>query len=221
MFEHIDASFVLALPLVVGWFVKSGPIGEGHEALTRAAARGLSSADMATLIKGVRSPDVDGPLTNHIKLSEQRRHCLKRVITQSTNAALKDATAQLRKLHGRVLGASSKSTRLHSTGEALHLIQDSFSPAHTERKGRTIKKLRNYGPTNLALGPFMMSEHVFPIDGRDGVKHRGKLTREANLAIDASREYFSLVTKHTGPNKPTRQEAMAELEQFIGRWFKT
>lgn len=216
----IDLALLSSMPLAVAWFVKSGPIKEGHEALTKAAARGLSSTDLSALTKGVRSPDVDGPLTNHIKLEEQRRHALRRTLVQTTKGALGDATKHLAKLHGRVIGAKKRSRQLQLAGEALHLIQDSFSPAHAERSGRKIKKLRNFGPANWALPtPLQHLEHITPIDPRDVVRdRRGNFTREAKQAIQASTEYLTMVKKHTGGPVPG-PEVNADLAAFVTKWL--
>jgi len=209
-------------PLLIGWFVKTVFTDDGHEQMTRQAAKGLSASDLATLIKGVRSPDVES-IVNHIKLDEQHRHALRRTLSQSTSAALKEATDHLKKLHREALAASSKDTRLHKTGESLHLIQDSFSPAHAQRQGRKIKKLRNYGPANLVdglkPGHHFTDEHIFPSDGRDSVKVSGRFTAQAREAIDASGEYLDLIAGHAGANPPSRAAASAELDAFIAKWL--
>src|SRR5439155_3138035 len=114
--------------------VKTALSKEGHELLTRTAAKGLSKSELDALTKGVRAPDVNGPITNHIKLKEQKRHSLRKTLTQKTRPALGETVGHLHKLHSDALAASNRTKQLEIVGEALHLIQDSFSPAHVERK---------------------------------------------------------------------------------------
>jgi len=206
-----------AIPLAIGWFVKTALSKEGHELLTRTAAKGLSKQELDALIRGVRAPDVNGPITNHIKLKEQRRHALRQTLGSKTRKALGEAVGHLHKLHGNALAARARPKQLEIVGEALHLIQDSFSPAHVQRKGRKIKKLRNYGPANWTR-PWE-DNHGFPMDSRDNPKDKkGNLNGPARSAVAASSEYLVLVARHvkTPPSVPQRKK---DLDAFTGKWL--
>src|SRR3989442_1547301 len=101
----------LMVPLLVGWFVqhKTFPkIAEGHELLTRTAAKSLSKAEVDALTRGVRAPDVNGPITNHVKLKEQRRHALRQTLTQKSRKALREAVGHLHHLHGQALSQTDR-----------------------------------------------------------------------------------------------------------------
>lgn len=206
-----------AIPLALGWFVKTALSKEGHELLTRTAAKGFAKRELDALIRGVRAPDVNGPITNHIKLKEQRRHALRQTLGQKTRTALRETVGHLHKLHGAALAARGRPKQLEIVGEALHLIQDSFSPAHVQRKGRKIKKLRNYGPANWTR-PWE-DNHGFPMDSRDGPKDKkGKLNAAARSAVTASTEYLVLIGRHikTPPNAAQRKK---DLDAFTGKWL--
>ncbi len=208
---------LLTLHLLVGWFVKTALSKEGHEWLTRAAAKGFSKAEVAALTKGVRAPDVNGPITNHVKLKEQRRHALRQTLTQKTRPALAEAVGHLHKLHGHALAQRNRSKQLETIGEALHLIQDSFSPAHVERKRRKVKKLRNYGPANW-VKPWE-DNHGFPMDSRDNPRDKkGKLNGAAREAVTASAAYLAIVVRHIG-NPPSAASRKKDLDGFTGKWL--
>jgi hypothetical protein len=197
-------------------------IPEGHERLTRDAARGvagISPTDLSALIEGVRR--VDYGLTNHFKAGEQRRHALRSAVCQPLRNALSEIRNQLARLHGQAIRANTIGTRqaaLGLIGEALHLIQDSFSPAHTERvlDGATnpIRYIRYFG----LRGQTYPTEHrVFPApDPRDIITASGgRLTPVASAAIIASRQFLQMMLRHL--TRPTPPHAGAELRAFMDR----
>lgn len=217
----------------LGWFVEASVVPEGHELLTRNAAAGmsLSAHEMNLLRDGVRRPDT-ASLSAHVAPGEQRRHFLRQTILHSMAAAHRDATNHLRSLHGRLLALGAGSDeQFRLMGEALHLIQDSFAPAHVDRdpsSGR-IRYIRNFGPSNLVAPlisplavPFLPNEHRFPADQRDrihsGLPYSGTLKPEAQQAIEASRQYLMMTLRQVRGAVPTAT-AMTELEDFIRRRF--
>lgn len=179
--------------------VRAGPIPEGHERLTREASSGLagiSPAALAALIDGVRRPDTES-IRNHLIAAQQRRHALRATLCQPLRAALADTRGHLAGLHGRALAAGPRPPGFALAGEALHLIQDAYSPAHVERTrgagGRhPILYIRAYGLTTS--GP---REHQFPFDPRDLVAGvlGGALKPWSRVAVDASREYLLLLLR--------------------------
>lgn len=170
----------------------------GHEALTGLAVRGLikNSADLANLIDGSRRPDL-ADLKHHIKVGEERRHFL-RSIKQSSLDAWWSAINHLRTLHQQMM-ASSPVDRFKLIGEALHLIQDSFAPAHVNREPRTgdILSIRVYGPgAPSGKHPFI---HRFRVDPRDEILATTSprmLTPDAQKAISCSKEYLQMALRH-------------------------
>jgi hypothetical protein len=209
-------------PVGVDLFVvKSGPIPEGHERLTRDAARGIrgiTASDLAVLTSGVRRPDT-AKLTNHINPAQQRRHALRRDLCQPLSSALSDIRNQLMLLHANALRASasrSRSAAMGWIGEALHLIQDSYAPAHVERAtaggGRyPIVYIRYYG----FIGQGSPREHAFPFDTRDLVASSGTLRPWARVAVTASREFLKMMMRHlAAPRAPGNA---AELRSYMNR----
>jgi hypothetical protein len=164
---------------------------------------------------------VDYGLTNHFKAGEQRRHALRREVCQPLHTALREIRGYLAMLHGRALGAIMRRDRQAAfvwIGEALHLIQDSFSPAHTERvlDGATnpIRYIRYFG----LRGKTYPTEHrVFPApDPRDIITvSGGRLTTAAVAAIAASRKFLQMMLRHLA--RPTPPRAAAELRAFMDR----
>lgn len=210
----------------LGWFVHTPLTAAGHEVLTTDAARGLpiSPAQLACLIEGVRRPDT-ASLTAHVVPGEQRRHTLRSTILQSQRAALADAVGHLRALHARALAPGLPSQeRFRLIGEALHLIQDAYAPAHVARDpGGRIRRIRNYGPANLTLPVLLQpGEHRFPVDLRDRIRTGGPgsaLTPEARAAVAASREYLVMALRHLGGSTPPAQ-VRTDLDAFIRRHFR-
>lgn len=207
-----------------GWWVRTtvagaGVVPEGHEVLTRDAARGLSISptELGFLVEGVRRPD-EASLIAHVLPREQKRHFLRATVLQGTRAAWTDATNHLRDLHRRILafGTSRAPEQFRLIGEALHLIQDSFAPAHVDRDPGTARILfiKNFGPTTS--GPI---NHGFPVDLRDRIHSgifRPTLRTEAARAVRASRDYLEMTLRHIGGGVPA-PVIDAEVTAYIGR----
>jgi len=192
--------------------VKLGPGKEGHEALTRRAVSGLtgySAADVRALVAGVRRVDVGkGPLdlvpalAGAFRATEQRRHALRRDLCQPLAATRREIVDLLFVLHGRALRATTRDATMGWLGEALHLIQDSYSPAHVDRERGTsgrhpIRYIRYFGPRGR---PYPLEHRVFPPpDPRDVILGpSGALTPWAAEAVVASREFAIIVARHLG-----------------------
>jgi hypothetical protein len=215
---------------------------EGHEILTRTAARGLSGINLTALLDGVIRPDRGGKSYLNFPASaihatdpgEQRRHSLRRAASTSTSAALREIKNYLSLLYSRAMGAAGmRSPRGHKQafewiGEALHLIQDSYSQAHIQRAygagpGVThpIRYIRYYNysvfPPSRTTAP---REHKYPSDERDSIKDTsGRLKAEASLAINASREYLILILRHMA--SPASSANAAEFRAFLVRHFSS
>lgn len=213
---------------------------EGHEILTRTAARGLSGVDLTALLDGVIRPDRGGKSYLNFPASalhatdpgEQRRHSLRRSASTSTAVALGEIRNYLTLLYSRaIIAAKMRSPRgrkqaFEWIGEALHLIQDSYSQAHIQRSygaGRggshPIRYIRFYNynvfPPSRTTAP---SEHNFPTDQRDSIKATtGKIKPEAVLATRASREYLVMMLRHMA--SPTNPVNAGELRAFISKHF--
>ena len=223
-----------------GWFVNTRFTRAGHEELTRRAASGLvptPTLDYGALIEGVRRPDT-ASLTAHLHLGQQRRHFLRSHILQTQSAAYADAIGQLRDLHRRILGTTSdRREQFRLIGEALHLIQDSYSPAHVKRDatGR-ISRIMNYGPANLVapaaaimtppLGPFAIPlarrEHLFPADPRDSIYSTiggSTLKPEAMQALVASRTFLQMFLPQLS-RSPSDPANASELTAFIETYLR-
>ena len=206
----------------LGWFIDrkigSTKTPTGHEILTERAASGLikNSTDLAALIDGSRRPDL-ADLQDHIKLGEEHRHFL-RSIKQSSLDAWWSAINHLKSLHQQMM-ASSPVDQFKLIGEALHLIQDSFAPAHVEREPRTgdILHIRVYSP-NAPPG-----NHLFHVDPRDDIfttQPTRMLTFNARKAIACSKEYLQMALRHIQlkPLWPLFSRTPArDLNAFISR----
>lgn len=182
-------------------------IPPGHETLNFRAAKGLhiSSTELAALNQGVRRVDTE-KLLNHFKPSQQRRHMLRRYKCQHQKEALKEARQQLTELHAQALRAPRREVAFTWIGEALHLIQDSYSPAHTEREaGGTgaIKFIRYY---HIDGRSYPQEHRVFPmrqpgrrlplpVDVRDYINHSGSVSAAAT-SVTASREFLQMMLYH-------------------------
>lgn len=185
------------LPLIValGWVVRVPLISgeEGHEAITRSAWEGLtlSSEQQRALIRGVRAPDVSltGLLVTALPFA-QPRHALRAWSGTSTGAAVREVRAFLVTKHRRALALPDGRRRWEAFGEALHCLQDSYSPAHVDREGGRIVRMRHWGPLDRVRG--RRDEHGFPSDRRDSVGNDGKLNDAARAAVEASRGYLEL-----------------------------
>ncbi|HKP01841.1 MAG TPA: hypothetical protein VJU77_00635 [Chthoniobacterales bacterium] len=215
------------------FFTKVTPIPgignkEGHEILTRHAMRGLplSAAEKSAVEFGVIRPDRGGrsywnfprAALGSLKAAAQPAHSLRPTPSTTVPAALRLIRARFAGLHARALRASSRSTALEWLGEALHLLQDSFSSAHVERIGGTgrIRHIRaffiRFGWPPLSRAPH---EHNAPSDSRDDVYLHGALRREAAAAIRASRVYLVMALRHLrAPRAPGHAR---ELQAFMNR----
>jgi hypothetical protein len=112
----------------------------GHVELTERAGAsvGITGADLDALKAGSAQPDKDPPTLNEqMDECQQRRHALRGRLCQQVTSALQDIRGHLATLHTRLLAASDRRAQFELLGEALHLIQDSYSPAHMERGGST------------------------------------------------------------------------------------
>lgn len=209
---------------------------EGHEVLTRVAARGLvAGPDLNALLLGVIRPDRGGgsywnfprAAIHAFSPSAQRSHALRRTPSTSPAAALSEIRRHLATLYLLALRAPNRATALGWIGEALHLIQDSYSGAHTERAlGRgaggtsPIRRIRAFylsvWPPRRSTAPH---EHNVPSDPRDRIwKSPGVLTNEARFAIRASREYLTVMLRHL--RYPSAPGNLAEFRTFLRRHFR-
>lgn len=214
---------------------------EGHEVLTRSAAAGLAGIDMPALLigvtrvdKGERLRDLPSSLVHSVVADEQARHALRMYISTPMGSALAQVTRHLRILHSRALVAAcagASRTAFLWIGEALHLIQDSYSSAHTQRDfGRghggshPIRYIRFYANVKINRFPRLPTftrgkgprEHNFPTDPRDSIRAPGgALKPEARAAIAASREYLRMMLRHmVDPGSPRNA---VELRAYMNK----
>ncbi|MGI0487438.1 hypothetical protein ACN4EK_18500 [Pantanalinema rosaneae CENA516] len=205
-------------------------IPPGHETLNREAVRGLSvtSTELDAMNRGVRRVDTE-KLANHFKPEQQRRHVLRRYKCQPLAEALAEARQQLIAIYHRIITASTREAAFEWLGEALHLIQDSYSPAHTARENNgagAITFIRYYRLDGL---PYPQEHRVLPmrqpgrlmplpVDPRDYIDLSSSPTR---TAIAASRRFVQLVLRHRrsvpgGMSAADWQtQRLAELRQFM------
>lgn len=192
----------------------------------------LTHEDIKNLIKGSLRPDV-----NALKFflpSEQKRHALRRSIRQSTPAAVEEITNHLVQLHRKAITEEHRAEKFMLFGESLHLIQDSYCPAHVDRiqegNNNVIKHVRIWhlfecvhilGALQL-FGKRPPSEHGFPYDRRDEIyscRNSCQLYNEASKAISASLDYLEMVRRHIqlGQNYPSIK---VDLDTFIIKHFR-
>jgi hypothetical protein len=209
---------------------------EGHEVLTRIAARGLvAGRDLNVLLLGVIRPDRGGgsywnfprAAIHAFSPAAQRSHSLRRTPSTSQSAALAEIRRHLAALYSLALRATTRPIALGWVGEALHLIQDSYSGAHTKRAlghgaGGTspIRRIRAFylsvWPPRRSTAP---DEHNVPSDPRDRIwKSPGVLSNEARFAIRASREYLLMMLRHL--RSPRSPGHLAEFRHFLTRHFR-
>lgn len=216
----------------LGWFIDTrigtAKTPAGHEILTERAAGGIITkrADLLALVDGARRPDLADP-SDHIKLGEQNRHFL-RSIKQPAWAAWFLAIDHLRLLHQGMMAGTSRADQFRLIGEALHLIQDSFAPAHVERELRTgdIQNIRIYDPKAPP------GNHLFLTDARDAIfiaQPPMMLTAGARKAIAASSEYLKMALMHLRLKQSPlallgqlAKQTTQDLNAFIARrlWFR-
>jgi len=222
---------------------------EGHEILTRIVADDVGRSmpgvriDRDALLRGVTRPDkgtgsvVDSgrSIVHSVDADQQKRHSLRTTFNQSTGDALAEIQVFLRKLQGDALDASlagNPAAAFEYIGEALHLIQDSYSRAHTERLNintvnapHPIRKIRFFGfvghrpsrypDEHQVIG---YSFHVPFGDPRDDIHNDdGSLKPEAQVAINASREFLILMLGQIArrPQPPYQGLERSELQAFI------
>jgi hypothetical protein len=203
---------------------------EGHEILTRVAMRGLplSAADQSAILLGVIRPDRGGrsywnfprAALEALKAAAQPSHALRPTPSSTVSAALRLIRARFALLYLRAMRAPRRSTALEWLGEALHLLQDSFSSAHTERIGGTgrIRHIRaffiRFGWPPLSRAP---KEHNAPSDPRDDVYLHGTLRPEARAAIRASHDFLTMALRHLrAPHSPRNA---VEVRAFMSRFL--
>jgi hypothetical protein len=205
---------------------------EGHEILTRIAMRGLplTAAEQSAVLLGVIRPDRGGrsywnfprSALESLKAAAQPAHALRPTPSATVAAALRLIRARFAGLHRRAMRATSRSTALEWLGEALHLLQDSFSSAHVERVGGTghIRHIRAFfirlGWPPLSRAPH---EHNAPSDPRDDVYLHGALRPEARAAIRASRAFLMIALRHLRARRSPRHGV--ELRAFMSRYLST
>lgn len=203
---------------------------EGHEVLTRLAMRGLplTTAEKAAVELGVIRPDRGGQsywnfpraALASLKAAAQPAHALRPTPSASVAAALRLIHQKFIELYRKAVSAKSRSMAYSWLGEALHLLQDSFSSAHVERVSGTgsIRNIRAFyirvGWPPLSRAPH---EHNAPSDPRDDVYLHGRLRPEATAAVLASREFLKMAIRHL--NAPLSSGNAAELITFIRRYL--
>jgi hypothetical protein len=183
------------------------------------AAQGLvNQSDLTALIDGTRRPDLADP-RDHIKAGEERRHFLRSRNDNDLNAWYL-AINYLRNLHQSLIATGNRNDQLRLAGEALHLIQDSFAPAHVERDpgNGDILKVRLYGSKDPN------GNHLLLIDPRDDPFSTGlppMLTPEAKRAVTSSKEYLKMTLFHLLLAGFTflGDKAVPDLNRFISKWL--
>jgi hypothetical protein len=155
-----------------------------------------------------------------LKAAAQPSHALRPTPSSTVPAALRLIHARFAGLHRRAMHATTRRAALEWIGEALHLLQDSFSAAHVERAGGTgrIRHIRAFfirlGWPPLSRAPH---EHNAPSDTRDDVYLHGALRPEAVGAIRASYAFLVMALRHLRtPRSPLNR---AELIAFIRRYL--
>jgi hypothetical protein len=109
--------------------------------------------------------------------------------------------------------------RWEHLGEVLHCIQDAFSPAHVDRDGARIVRMKHWGPFDrLRTRSSGLDEHGFPTDSRDHALLDGALTKEARQAATVTRDYLELVRRQLEDTDPGSAPRRAELKTFLDRW---
>lgn len=228
-------TIVPARPVVIG--------AEGHEVITRDAigptrtiaftvsgaptSHTLTPTDVADILLGNRSVDLGthdaddsgAGVRSVMSPAEQRRHSLRATRFQAMPAALTDIRTEFSRLHSAILAERDPRRRMRLIGVTLHLIQDSYSPAHTDRNftsNACIRYVRNYGvplPTDPAG-----REHGVPSDDRDSITHAPSATARAQ-ATDKSRRYLQIILKALRGG-PAGIEASMEIGNFMLEVFR-
>jgi hypothetical protein len=181
-------------------------VKHGHGELTDKAARavGIAGENLAALKRGVARPDESPPFLQQIDECQQHRHALRAALCQKMPAAIERIRSYLRILYDCVLSMPTlqvpdPKAQFELIGEALHLIQDSYSPAHMERnyggpgKVHSINYIRFWHPITVGGSPL---EHSFPVDLRDNLTVASIPLNWVDEAITASREFLRMILKH-------------------------
>jgi hypothetical protein len=190
----------LPLLVAVGWVVRAPLLSreEGHEAITREAWEGLplTAQQQRALIRGVRAPDISvaGLLTSTLPFA-QPRHALRAWSGTPTSSAIRETRKFLSSRHRRAFDMPEGARRWAAIGEILHCLQDSYSPAHTDRAGAQILRMKHWSPLDRLRRDRSADEHGFPSDQRDAARKDGALTDGAQAAVAASRRYLEIVTR--------------------------
>lgn len=220
-----------------GFWTKVSPLGfgpgsqEGHEILTRRALASFSlpAAEQNAIVSGVIRPDrggnsywnFPGAALGSFRAANQASHSLRATSSTTTPAALSAIRNRFAQLYGRVLSAPARIQALEWLGEAIHLLQDSFSNAHVERAGPAgpIRLIRafyvqvGWPPVSRAPG-----EHNVPSDDRDNIYSSGTSLRpEAAAAINATIALIAMALRHLAA--PSAPNVNPELRAFMDRYL--
>jgi hypothetical protein len=200
--------------------------------LTRRAMAGLGlrPPDPYHIETGVIRPDRGGrsywkfprSALDSLKAAAQPSHSLRPTPSSTVAAALRLIQLRFAGLHRRAMlePPTRRKQALEWLGEALHLLQDSFSSAHVERAGGTgrIRHIRAFfiraGWPPLSRAPH---EHNAPSDPRDDIYVGGALRPEARAAIAASRAFLVMALRHLRAPRSARNGP--ELVAFIARYL--
>jgi hypothetical protein len=210
---------------------------EGHEVLTRNAALGLiSGTDLNSVILGVIRPDRGGAsywsfpraALHSFDAAAQKSHSLRASSGTAQATALGEIRQHLARLYSLATAAPNRTLAMEWVGEALHLIQDSYSDAHVSRAlgggsgGRSpIRFIRafyiNTWPPSRSTGP---GEHNVPSDSRDSIwASPSVLGTQATYAVQASRDYLAMLLRHlASPGLPANA---AEFTNYLNWHFST
>jgi hypothetical protein len=213
--------------VAVGWVVRIPLVGreEGHEAITRMACDGLALnlEHERALIRGVRAPDISvaGLLTSSLPFA-QRRHALRAWSGSTTADGIQGMRDFMTSRHLRALALPDSPRRWAIFGEVLHCLQDSYSPAHADRNGAQIARMKHWGPLDrlrhARSGGLGADEHRFPTDRRDSPWRGGTLSEEATAAMAASRRYLETAMRQSGSSDGQDSggdEFTAFFDQFV------
>jgi hypothetical protein len=204
----------------------------GHELLTQEAMKGLTELtkdDRYNIETGVIRPDRGGrsywkfprAALAGLKAEAQPSHSLRPTPSTTASEAMRLIQKRFAGLHRRAMLAPTRKHAMEWLGEALHLLQDSYSSAHTERAGGTgrIRNIRvffvraDWPPRSRA--PL---EHNAPSDPRDDIwESFGRLRPQAAAAIRASRAFLAMALRHL-KNRflPTNK---VDLQAFIQQYL--
>ena len=170
------------------------------------SSRLLTPPEQSLIIEGNKDTDLQylrmlGPVAGaqpHVLFTllpgDQKFHALRSTYLQPQGQALTEIANEVRRQHDTIVSARDTRSQLGLIGKLLHLIQDSFSPAHIDRRpgsGWCVAYVRNYGPSQWhpavqARRIFGTNEHGVPIDLRDHIDDGGRRRAEAVRATEAS-----------------------------------